>query len=134
MALLLMAYNAMIPLKGAGKEREATLALISMVEDFMVKMREEQVEVIIASKKATSGFVVTLKCDEAEAFEVLDNVKTLPVLPVRTEDGIDLLFAKDYEHDDLLEKVAFSIAGLSFEPEVSSRFEKEHLDTEANIN
>ena len=134
MALLLMAYNAMIPLKGAGKEREATLALISMVEDFMVKMREEQVEVVIASKKATSGFVVTLKCDEAEAFEVLDNVKTLPVLPVRTEDGIDLLFAKDYEHDDLLEKVAFSIAGLSFEPEVSSRFEEEHLDTEANIN
>ena len=134
MALLLMAYNAMIPLKGAGKEREATLALISMVEDFMVKMREEQVEVIIASKKATSGFIVNLKCDEAEAFEVLDNVKTLPVLPVRTEDGIDLLFAKDYEHDDLLEKVAFSIAGLSFEPEVSSRFEEEHLDTEANIN
>ena len=134
MALLLMAYNAMIPLKGAGKEREATLALISMVEDFMVEMREEQVEVVIASEKATSGFVVNLKCGEAEAFEVLDTVKTLPVLPVRTEDGIDLLFAKDYEHDDLLEKVAFSIAGLSFEPTVSSRFEDDRLDTEANIN
>ena len=136
MALLLMAYNAMIPLKDAGKEREATLALISMVEDFMVKMREEEVEVIIASEyeKATSGFIVNLKCGEAEAFEVLDKVKTLPVLPVRTADGIDLLFAKDYKHDDLLEKVAFSIAGLSFEPKVSSRFEEEHLDTEANIN
>jgi hypothetical protein len=42
----------MIPLKGAGKEREATLALISMVEDFMVEMREEQVEVVVASEES----------------------------------------------------------------------------------
>jgi len=134
MALLLMAYNAMIPLKGAGKEREATLALISLIEDFMVKMSEEEVEVVVATEKATSGFVVNVKCDEAEAFEVLDKVKSLPVLSVRTEEGLDLLFGKDHEHNDLLEKVAVSIASLSFEPVVSGGFKEEHLDTEANIN
>ena len=70
-------------------------------------------------EKVTSGFVVHVKCAEAEAFDVSAAVSDVPVFAFKSEDGVDLHFSTKVEHEELLEKVATALAGLEFDPEIS---------------
>lgn len=115
MALLLMAYNEMLKVRGAGTVREQTLALINSLEEFLtsapMSRGAEQGE------KALSGFVLHIKCDEGQSLDVVESMSGVPVLSMKAEDGIDVLFSTKVEHDDLMEKVAIALASLDFEPD-----------------
>ena len=41
----------------------------------------------------------------------------VPVLSMKSDEGIDLLFSTKVEHSDLMEKVAVALASLDFEPD-----------------
>ena len=115
MALLLMAYNEMLKVRGAGEVREQTLALINSLEEFLtsapMSRGAEQGE------KALSGFVLHVKCDEGQSLDVVEAMSGVPVLSMKSDDGIDLLFSTKVEHGDLMEKVAVALASLDFEPD-----------------
>ena len=128
MALLLMAYNEMLKIRGAGGVREATLNLIKDVEEFLtaapMSLPGEQGE------KVTSGFVVHVKCSEIESFDVACAVAMVPVFAFKAEGGVDLHFSTKIEHQELLEKVAIALAGLEFEPNI---FVTKPVDTAAGV-
>lgn len=117
MALLLMAYNEMLKLRGAGELREATLALIAGVEEYLtsapMSRPGEQGE------KVTSGFVVHVKCSDVEALNVNKAVSVLPVFTFKADDGVDVHFSTQMEEGELMEKVAFALASLDFDPQVT---------------
>jgi HK97 family phage prohead protease len=117
MALLLMAYNEMLKLRGAGELREATLTLIGAVEDFLTEAPMSRPGE--QGEKVTSGFVVHVKCSEKEALAVNGAMSGLPVFSFKSEDGVDVHFTTELEEEELMEKVAVSLAGLAFEPEVT---------------
>jgi hypothetical protein len=132
MALLLMAYNAMLPLKGATKERETLLGMIDMLEDFMVQDNEEEVEVVMGASKSVSGYVVNVKCSGDQKFDVMDSMRRVPVYAQDAPNGVDLFFSSRAKHDVVMERVAKGLARLSFDPVVSGRFEKE-VDTNSGV-
>lgn len=132
MALLLMAYNAMLPLQGAKKEREALLGMIDMLEDFMTGKMQQEVEVVMATPKSVSGYVVNVKCQGDQKFEVIDQMRRIPVYASQTAEGVNLHFSTKANHDDLLKRVARRISRLSFEPEVSGKFQ-EQVDTNSGV-
>jgi hypothetical protein len=130
MALLLMAYNEMLKIRGAGELREATLGLINEVEKFLttapMSRPAEQGE------KATSGFVVHVKCSELEALSVSKVVADVPVFAFKSDAGVDLHFSTVVEHEELLGKVAGALAGLDFDPQITVS-KPDHLDTEDGV-
>jgi HK97 family phage prohead protease len=130
MALLLMAYNEMLKIRGAGELREATLGLINEVEKFLttapMSRPAEQGE------KATSGFVVHVKCSELEAFSVSKAVADVPVFAFKSDTGVDLHFSTGVEHEELLGKVAGALAALNFDPQITVS-KPDHLDTEDGV-
>ena len=130
MALLLMAYNEMLKIRGAGELREATLGLINEVEKFLttapMSRPTEQGE------KATSGFVVHVKCSELEALSVSKAVSDVPVYAFKSDAGVDLHFSTIVEHEELLGKVAGALARLDFDPQITVS-KPEHLDTEDGV-
>ncbi len=132
MALLLMAYSAMLPLKGASEEREALLALIDLVEDFLTKDREEEIEVVMASSKSVSGYVVNVKCKGEEKFDVIDSMRRVPVYAQEVKNGVDLFFSSRAKHETIMDRVAKSLAALPFDPVVSGRYEKQ-VDTNNGV-
>lgn len=117
MALLLMAYNEMLKLRGAGELREATLRLIAGVEDYLtsapMSRGAEQGE------KSTSGFIVHIKCSDTEALDISSSLVGVPVFSFKTDDGVDVHFSSSVEHDELMVKVADSLATLEFVPVIS---------------
>jgi HK97 family phage prohead protease len=117
MALLLMAYNEMLKLRGAGELREATLSLIGAVEDFLTEAPMSRPSE--QGEKVTSGFVVHVKCSEREALTVSGAMSSLPVFSFKSEDGVDVHFTTELAEEELMEKVAISLAGLDFDPEVT---------------
>jgi len=132
MALMLMAYNAMLPLKGAKKEREALLGMIDLLEDYMTGKMQQEVEVVMATPKSVSGYVVNVKCQGDQKFEVMDQMRRIPVYASQTAEGVNLHFSTKANHDDLLKRVARRISRLSFEPEVSGKFQ-EQVDTNSGV-
>ena len=130
MALLLMAYNEMLKLRGASNLREATLSLINEVEKFLtsapMSRPAEQGE------KVTSGFIVHVKCDDNNAFDVSKAVANVPVYAFKTSEGVDLHFSTKMEHEELLVKVAGALAGLDFDPQISVT-QSTDLDTEDGV-
>ena len=115
MALLLMAYNEMLKIRGAGELRTATLALINEVEQFLTSAPMSRG--MEQGEKALSGYVVHVKCEDAQALDVVESMNGVPVLSMKTDEGIDLLFSTKVEHSDLMEKVAFALATLDFVPD-----------------
>jgi HK97 family phage prohead protease len=130
MALLLMAYNEMLKIRGAGELREATLSLINEVENFLTEAPMSRS--MEQGEKVTSGFIVHVKCSEVESFDVSSAVAQVPVFAFKSEDGVDLHFSAKVEHQELLEKVASALAVLSFEPNISVS-KPENLDTAAGV-
>jgi len=130
MALLLMAYNEMLKIRGAGEVREATLSLINELEDFLTSAPMSRP--MEQGEKVTSGFVVHVKCSDNEAFDVSGAVAEVPVFTFKSEDGVDLHFSTKVEHEELLAKVATALAGLSFDPEISVS-KPATLDTEDGV-
>lgn len=130
MALLLMAYNEMLKIRGAGEVREATLSLINELEDFLTSAPMSRP--MEQGEKVTSGFVVHVKCSDTEAFDVSSAVAQVPVFTFKSEDGVDLHFSTKVEHGELLAKVATALAGLSFDPEISVS-KPATLDTEDGV-
>lgn len=117
MALLLMAYNEMLKIRGAGELREATLGLIDSVEKFLTSAPMSRTDE--QGEKVTSGFIVHVQCADTKAFDVSTAVSDVPVFVFKSEDGVDLHFSTKVEHEELLEKVATALAGLEFDPEIS---------------
>jgi len=117
MALLLMAYNEMLKLRGAGDLREATLQLISGVEDYLTSAPMSRAGE--QGEKSTSGFIVHIKCSDAEALDVSSSLAGVPVFSFKTDNGVDVHFSANVEHDELMVKVADSLAGLDFVPVIS---------------
>ena len=115
MALLLMAYNEMLKVRGAGEVREQTLALINSLEEFLTSA--PMARGAAQGEKALSGFVLHVKCDEGQSLDVVDAMNGVPVLSMKSDEGIDLLFSTKVEHSDLMEKVAVALASLDFEPD-----------------
>ena len=115
MALLLMAYNEMLKVRGAGAVREQTLALINSLEEFLTSAPMSRGAA--QGEKALSGFVLHVKCDEGQSLDVVEAMSGVPVLSMKSDDGIDLLFSTKVEHGDLMEKVAVALASLDFEPD-----------------
>tara|TARA_B100000902_G_scaffold154129_3_gene150613 strand:- start:325 stop:1950 length:1626 start_codon:yes stop_codon:yes gene_type:complete len=113
MALLLMAYNAMLPVRGASELRESTLAVINALEEFLTSNPASAEN----SEKALSGFVVHVKCNDNQALDVVDAMNGVSVLSFKSEEGVDLHFSTKIAHDELLEKVAFGLASLEFDPQ-----------------
>jgi len=132
MALLLMAYNAMLPLKGASKERETLLGMIDLLEDFMVQDNEEEVEVVMGASKSVSGYVVSVKCVGEQKFDVMDSMRRVPVYALEVKNGVDLYFTSKAKHETIMDRVAKGLARLPFDPVVSGRFEKE-VDTNSGV-
>jgi len=130
MALLLMAYNEMLKIRGAGELRELTLALIGEVENFLTEAPMSRPSE--QGEKVTSGFVVHVKCSEVESFDVSSAVAQVPVFAFKSDDGVDLHFSAKVEHQELLEKVASALAVLSFEPNISVS-KPENLDTATGV-
>ena len=129
MALLLMAYNEMLKIRGAGEVREATLSLINELEGFLTSAPMSRP--MEQGEKVTSGFVVHIKCSDNESFDVSSAVADVPVFTFKSEDGVDLHFSTKVEHEELLAKVATALAGLSFDPEIT--VSKPALDTEDGV-
>lgn len=114
MALMLMAYNEMLKLRGATEVREATLSVISALEEFLTEapmsIGMEQGE------KIASGVIVHVKCSEIEALSVSKAVADLPVFTFKSDSGVDVHFTTLAEEDEIFEKVAFALAKLDFDP------------------
>jgi len=130
MALLLMAYNEMLKIRGAGEVREATLGLISSLEDFLTSAPMSRP--MEQGEKVTSGFVVHVKCAEHEAFDVSHVLAGVPVFTFKSEDGVDVHFSAQFKHEELMEQVASSLAYLTFDPEISVS-KPDTLDTEDGV-
>lgn len=134
MTTLLMAYNNMIPITGAGKLRSQTLALISALEEFLTEQREkpmvEAMGEMVQRKKSTSGFVLEVKCDDDASFDITKAVATLPMFAFKSEDGVDLHFAADEDETDLMKKTAEALSSIESELSFATRRETE-IDTES---
>jgi hypothetical protein len=130
MTLLLMAYNEMLKLRGAGELREATLGLIDEVEKFLtsapMSLPAEQ------NEKITSGFIVHVKCADSHAFDVSKAMVDVPVFAFKTIDGVDLHFSTKMNHEELMIKVASALANLEFDPQISIT-QNTDLDTDNGV-
>lgn len=128
MALLLMAYNEMLKLRGAGALRETTLELIAGVEDYLTEAPMSRP--MEQGEKTVSGFVVHVKCSDDEALDVSSTLSTVPVFSFKTDEGVDVHFSTKMDHDELMVKVADSLATLEFVPNISIT---EPIDTDEGV-
>ncbi len=115
MALLLMAYNEMLKVRGAGEVREQTLALINSLEEFLTSA--PMARAADQGEKTLSGYIMHVRCKDAEALDVVEAMNGVPVLSLKTDEGLDLLFSTKVAHEELIEKVAYGLAKLDFAPE-----------------
>lgn len=133
MTTLLMAYNNMIPITGAGKLRSQTLSLISALEEFLTDQREkpmmDAMSEMARKKKSTSGFVLEVKCDDETSFNVTKAVSTLPLFAFKADGGVDLHFGADEDEQDLMMKTAEALSLIESEFSFSTRRETE-IDTD----
>jgi len=117
MALLLMAYNEMLKLRGASDLRDATLALISEVEGFLTEAPMarpgEQGE------KTETGLVVHVKCGEAATLDLGRALGNLPVVARKSESGVDIHFTDEMKEEWLMEKVAIALSELKFDVDIA---------------
>ena len=86
----------------------------------------------MSTPKSVSGYVVNVKCQGDQKFEVIDQMRRIPVYASQTAEGVNLHFSTKANHDDLLKRVARRISRLSFEPEVSGKFQ-EQVDTNSGV-
>jgi len=70
-------------------------------------------------EKAVSGFVVHVKCSDDEALDVSSALSAVPVFSFKTDEGVDVHFSTKMDHDELMVKVADSLATLEFVPSIS---------------
>ena len=66
-----------------------------------------------------SGFVVHVKCSDDEALDVSSALSAVPVFSFKTDEGVDIHFSTKMDHDELMVKVADSLATLEFVPNIS---------------
>ena len=112
MALLLMAYNEMLKIRGAGDVREAALDLINQLESFLTEAPMSRPAE--QGEKELSGFVVHVKCQDTDVIGVARSLGDLPVVAEKSATGVDIHFTSAMKHEWLLEKVAVALSSLDF--------------------
>ncbi len=128
LALLMMAYNEMIPLRGAGELRDSTLELIEGVGRYLADSPAS----LELEKGAKSGFILHVKCDELQSLDVTQSVAHIPVFSFKSDSGVDIHFSTKMDHQELLEKVATSLSTLDFDPDLSVTKPKD-VDTNSGV-
>lgn len=137
MTLILMAYNEMLKMKGAGDVRDATLALIAALSDYMTKKMDSDGDMDNSptveydrEEKITSGFVLHVKCSAKEALKASNAVASLPVFSSKSDDGLDVHFTTEMSEKELMVKVANALASLDFNPDISV---SRNVDTQSTV-
>lgn len=122
MTTLLMAYNNMLPIMGAGPLRAETLKLIAKLEAFMTKQREATPVSVMPMNdgKSASGFIVEMNYDGDNHESVKSVLDGIPVYSEKTATGTLIEFSTDEARDDIMEKVAYALAKLDFVFDISS--------------
>lgn len=120
MTTLLMAYNNMLPIMGAGELRSDTLELIAKLEKFMTEQREVPMTTpATQERKGVSGFYLDLNY-EGDMFDAVKAaLEGVPVFAEKAESGTAVHFSEDMSRDDLMEKVAYALAELDFDLKVT---------------
>lgn len=122
MSTLLMTFNNLLKVPGAAKVRAETLKLVEMLEEFMTTVREKpSVMLSVPSGKELSGFVVELKCGTDRYDEVSNVLSEAPVYAEKSDNGTNIHFLADMSRDEIMEKVAYALAGLDFDFDISTR-------------
>ena len=124
MATLLMTYNNLIPVPGAGKVRAEMLKLVSMLEDFMTSVRETPtVTPQMMGKDNLSGFVVEVKCDADDSDTIAGVLESSPVHLVKSADSVDIYFVDEFSREEIMEKVALALAKVDCAFDINVRDE-----------
>ncbi|MEK9767929.1 MAG: HK97 family phage prohead protease [Betaproteobacteria bacterium] len=128
MALLLMAYNEMLKLRGASTLRDATLSLISEVEEFLTEAPMSRPGE--QGEKTESGLVVHVKCGEDATLDLGRALGNLPVIARKSESGVDIHFTDEMKEEWLMEKVAIALSELKFDVDIAVT---RPIDTDAGV-
>jgi HK97 family phage prohead protease len=121
MATLLMTYNNLIPMMGAGKIRSELLKMVQKLEEFMTTVREKPTVTPDMLGKELSGFVVQVKTDDDKTDIISSVLEDAPVYAVKADGGVDVHFSTDMARDEIMEKVAYALADLDFDFDIETR-------------